>query len=70
MRKIIKIEGMTCGHCESSVKNALSKLENLEVIEVSKDKKLACVEVSGVDNSVLTETIDNIGFDVVEIINE
>ena len=70
MRKVIKIEGMTCGHCESSVRNALSKIENVEVIEVSKDKKIACVEVNNVDNSVLLDTIENIGFDALEVINE
>ena len=34
MRKVLKIDGMGCEHCVKSVKEALSTLEGLSLLEV------------------------------------
>ena len=67
MEKIISIEGMSCGHCKASVEEALSKLAGVEFAEVDLEKKQAVVKGKDLDDKTLTETIDDIGFDVVEI---
>jgi copper chaperone CopZ len=33
--KTLKIEGMSCGHCERRVKNALEEIDGVTVISVS-----------------------------------
>ena len=35
MTKIMKIEGMMCGHCEARVKKVLEALDGVEQAEVS-----------------------------------
>lgn len=66
MKKTIKIEGMHCSHCSSRVEKALSALG----ISVSVDLGTALAVVEG-DNipadGVLRETVEDLGFDVVEI---
>lgn len=66
MKKEIMIEGMSCGHCTGRVQKALSGLEGVSVVEVSVDKKHAVVETE-VSNDVLKETVEDAGYDVVEI---
>jgi Cu+-exporting ATPase len=66
MKKIIKIEGMSCGHCTGRVEKALKALEGVEVLEVSVDNKRAVVNTQ-IDNEVLTETIEDAGYDVLGI---
>lgn len=46
MTKTIKIEGMTCGHCEATVKKALEALENVSSAEVSREKGTAVVTLT------------------------
>jgi len=53
MEKIkIKIEGMTCGHCENAVQDAVRKLPGVKNIKANKDKKEAAVEY---DSSLVTQ---------------
>lgn len=68
MKKIIRIEGMSCQHCVASIENAVSALEGVEAVTVSLDNKNA--EVSFDENQVevskIYEAIEEIGFDVVK----
>lgn len=41
----IRVEGMTCSHCEASVTRNLSKLEGIE--EVVADKNTSQVKIKG-----------------------
>lgn len=67
MKKTISIEGMMCGHCTGRVETALNKLEGVTVIETSVDKKHAIVEVDNVTDDILTEVIEDVGYDVTGI---
>ncbi len=43
----LKVTGMTCGHCESAVNQALAAVPGVDrVMEVDRGKKLAVVEGS------------------------
>jgi len=66
MKKTIKIEGMSCGHCTGRVETALKAL-GATVIETSVDSKHAIVEVDNISDDTLKETIEDVGFDVVGI---
>lgn len=67
MEKTIVIEGMSCGHCKASVEEALGKLANVDFVEVNLDDKMALVKGQDLDDALLKETIEDLGFDLVEI---
>lgn len=65
--KTLVIEGMHCENCEISVQNALNRLEGV-VCKVSFRKKTAVVSYSvEIDDNVLKETVEKMGYQVVEI---
>lgn len=66
MKKEIMIEGMSCGHCTGRVEKALNGLEGVSVIEVSVDMKHAVVDTE-VNNDILKEAVEDVGFDVLDI---
>lgn len=65
MSQTIKIEGMSCGHCEMRVKKALDEL-GVEVLKVSASENMA--EINNVNNTPMEkikETIDDAGYTIV-----
>lgn len=69
MKKVMKIEGMSCEHCIAHVKAALIELGagNVEVSLESKEAT-ACIP-SSVDDSKIREIIEDAGYEVVTIEN-
>ena len=67
MIKSIKIEGMHCMNCVAAVKRELEALDGVTKVDVSLEEAQAIVEVENVADETLQETIEDIGFDVVEI---
>ncbi len=64
---IIKVEGMVCNGCENRVQNALKNIEGVE--NVVADHTTGIVTVTSkneVEESVLKEKIEDIGFEVKE----
>lgn len=68
MDKIIKINGMMCEKCENKVKEALSKISTVK--SVSRDAKEAVIVDAKVDNTVLKNTVEDLGFEVTEILEK
>lgn len=46
MKETVKIEGMTCSHCEMTVKKALEALDGVESAAVSHEKGTAELSLS------------------------
>lgn len=67
MEKVISIKGMSCGHCKGSVEEALNNLSNVESAEVILEEGIANVVGNDLDDKILKEAIEEIGFDVEEI---
>lgn len=69
MKKLISIEGMSCGHCVQAVANSLKELEGVTGVAVELEKKLATVELSGdaVTDATLKKAIEEAGYSVTEI---
>ena len=65
MKKKLMIEGMSCGHCVAHVKEALESFAK-EAVEVSLEGKYAVLDTDAA-NEVLTEAIDEAGYDVTAI---
>lgn len=68
MKKLVKIEGMMCGHCQATVEKVLKKLDENANVTVSLDDKNAVIESN---NQISDETIKNAvtdaGYEVIEI---
>ena len=59
----IKVSGMTCGHCEGSVRKALAGVAGVtEVVEVDREKSLVVVEGTP-DVAALLEAIREEGYE-------
>lgn len=57
----LTVEGMTCGHCEQSVEDAVRSIEGVE--SVSADRITETVTVEGdVDTNELVAAIDDAGY--------
>ncbi len=68
MEKVMKIEGMMCGHCEKAVKTALEAIDGVESATADHEKNEAVVKLSkNVDDSVLKETVEKLEYKVTEI---
>ena len=68
MTKKILIEGMSCGHCVSHVKEALAELNGVTSVEVNLDDKTAVLEGSvDVNDEDIKAAIDEAGYEVVGI---
>jgi len=69
MTKIMKIEGMMCGHCENAVKKALMAIEGVESAEASHEKGEAVVHLSAeVADDVLRKAVEAEEYEVLEIL--
>lgn len=66
MLKKIFIEGMSCNHCVSHVKEALGSLKDSGKIQVNLEGKYAVVETSS-RNDEIKDKIEDEGYDVISI---
>lgn len=67
MKKIIKIEGMSCGHCQARVEKALNAIAGVDA-KVDLKKKAAVVSFdSDVSDSVFKDAVTEAGYEVVSI---
>jgi copper ion binding protein len=70
MKKKIAIEGMSCQHCVSHVKEALSELNGVTSVDVNLEGKSAVLEASGeVKDEDIKFAVDDAGYEVVNIEN-
>lgn len=67
MKKVLTIEGMSCGHCSMRVKKALSALPGTASVEVDLDGKKATVEGGALDDAALKAAVEDAGYDVTAI---
>lgn len=66
MDVILEVKGMSCGHCEKSVKDGLSNLKGVNTVEVQLDE--GKVNVNYDKNEItldeICDTIEDLGYDV------
>lgn len=61
--KTLKVTGMTCGHCEASVREALEEVPGVsKVVEVDREKARVVVEGDAA-NEALIAAITEAGFE-------
>lgn len=66
VHEVIKVEGMTCGHCKATVETTLTKLEGVSSATVDLAKKEVAVdfEETKITMAKIKEEIDEIGYTV------
>ena len=59
----LEVTGMTCGHCVSTVRSALTVVNGVEKVDVSLGGRRAVVQADdGVDARVLIEAVEQSGY--------
>ena len=67
MKKVMVIEGMSCGHCSARVEKALNAIDGVSA-KVDLEKKEAAIELSGtVDDAALKAAVEEAGYKVTEL---
>ncbi len=66
--EILNVEGMSCSHCENSVKKAVGALNGVHNVTVDLKAKKVSVEFDAEKVSIETikDTIEDQGYDVVK----
>ncbi|HUF97580.1 MAG TPA: heavy-metal-associated domain-containing protein [Ilumatobacter sp.] len=59
----LTVPGMTCGHCESSVKQEVGNVAGVATVDVDLVTKIVTVTGTGLDRVAIVEAIDEAGFD-------
>ncbi|HAE91751.1 heavy-metal-associated domain-containing protein [Tissierella praeacuta] len=67
MKKTLLVEGMSCGHCEKAVKNALKELNGVLKVEVDLSSKKVEIEGEGLNDILIKGAIEDAGYDLIEI---
>ncbi|MCC8194184.1 MAG: heavy metal translocating P-type ATPase [Deltaproteobacteria bacterium] len=68
MKKTMRIEGMSCGHCTGSVEKALRAVPGVTDVTVDLASKTASLDMKdGVSEDALREAVTGIGFEVAAI---
>ncbi|MBP1950146.1 copper chaperone CopZ [Virgibacillus litoralis] len=67
MQTTFDVKGMTCGHCESSVKSALKELDGITGVDVNlgSGKVDVTYDDAKMNVAVMREAIEEQGYDVV-----
>jgi copper chaperone len=67
MNEILKVQGMSCGHCVNAVESSVGELQGVSSVKVDLEKGEVCVAFDN-DKTPLTEiqeTIEEQGYEVV-----
>jgi copper chaperone len=66
METIMKVEGMSCGHCKDAVTNNLLELDGVASVDVNLEEKTVTINHSAtVSVKTLSKKIEEQGYDVV-----
>jgi len=67
MIKVLKVDGMSCGHCSKKVETALSAIDGINSVKVELSTKDVTINMSKeVDEKVLVDTISEAGYEVIK----
>jgi copper chaperone CopZ len=67
MRKLLTIEGMSCGHCVMHVRSALEEVPGVTSVEVDLLKKSAMVEGEALNDGVLNAAVVGAGYHITAV---
>lgn len=60
------VTGMTCGHCEASVREEVSELPGITGVEVDRSRNFLSVTADGdIDNAAVIAAVEEAGYEAV-----
>lgn len=62
MSRTLTVEGMTCGHCEQTVEEALEEIAGVTDAAADRESKQATIE-GDVDPHALVDAVEDAGYD-------
>lgn len=65
-QQVIEIGGMTCGHCMSRVREALSALPGVTVDRMKVGQATVTFDESATDAATIEQAIEDAGYDVLQ----
>jgi copper chaperone len=68
MKKLLTVEGMSCGHCVMHVKSALEDVPGVKSAVVDLLKKSAMVEGEALDDLALSAAVAEAGYKVSSVV--
>ncbi|MBN2874234.1 MAG: heavy-metal-associated domain-containing protein [Spirochaetales bacterium] len=68
MKKIVTIEGMSCGSCAMRVQTAMASAPGVTSVKVALIDGKAVVEGDGIDANTLRGAVEKAGYQVVSIL--
>ncbi|MDN5062883.1 heavy metal translocating P-type ATPase [Aliarcobacter butzleri] len=67
MEKILKVDGMTCGHCKARVEKVVSAIDGVDSVEVDLASKNVTVKMSkDISEQTLSDVIVGAGYEVIK----
>lgn len=67
MEKTIMVKGMTCGHCEKAVKEALTELDGVNSVDVNIETGKVLVVGEGMKDAELEHAVIESGYEVISV---
>ena len=64
--KEIIVKGMSCNHCKASVEKNLSKLSNIQSVQVDLAKGKVILQGSSINLNQVKEMIADLGYEVID----
>ena len=67
IEKVIKVEGMMCGHCTKKVEEALKELEEVKKVKASVENKEVKIELKKeIEEGKIENIIEELGYKVIK----
>ncbi|WP_313957909.1 heavy metal translocating P-type ATPase [Aliarcobacter butzleri] len=67
MEKILKVDGMTCGHCKARVEKVVSAIDGVDSVEVDLASKNVTVKMSkDISEQTLSDVIVDAGYEIIK----
>ena len=68
MNTILRIKGMTCGHCVAAVTEELSSIPGVTQVDVDLDSgQVAVISAEALPQELIASAIDEAGYELVSI---
>ena len=64
--KVYSVEGMTCGHCESSVREEVEELDGVEYAQADRSTGLLTVRGKEIDDAAVRAAVQAAGYAVLD----
>lgn len=68
MKKTLLVEGMSCGHCEKAVKDAVGEIAGVSNVVVYLESKKVEIQGQNLKDNLIKESIEDAGYNVIEIL--